>query len=105
MGEKAIAKVQNDVAISTDSSKLEGKIVSKIRPPTLSTNFNVGLPDYSSIAQAELIAITEAAEWLLGSLVKNESTVSIYSDSQAATYHTKGGIEMQKPFNQVLSKM
>lgn len=36
-----------------------------------SKNVNFRLPNYCSVFEAELIAFTENAEWLLGSLVPN----------------------------------
>lgn len=55
--------------IFTFDSKLAERVCFVIHSPTLSINFNLKLPDYCRDVQAELIAIIEAVEWLLGSLI------------------------------------
>lgn len=71
------------VTIYTDGSKLAGRVGGGIysENPRLNTSFR--LPDHCSVYQAEVIAIHEAANYLL----QNEAQyreISILSDSQAA---------------------
>lgn len=98
-----------EVAMFTEGVKLNEKVRCRIHSTTLTINFNLRLSDYCSFFQAELIEITKAAEWLVRSLVKNQSII-IYSESPAVirssqcNYCTSKEEEALETSSQVVAK-
>ena len=74
-----------DCNVYTDGSKLDGKVGSGVyilRDETEVYRHRVRIPDFSTVYQAELMAIRQAAEFL--QTVPGLTTIKIFVDSQAA---------------------
>ena len=67
----------------TDGSKLEGRVGGGVFCPELDLNISFRLPDYCSVFQAELAAVSEVPKWLMRNITTS-TTINIFTDSQAA---------------------
>lgn len=101
----------NGTLFYTDGSKLEGRVGSGVFSESPPLNLSFRLPEYCSVFQAEMVAINEAAKWVLQSgLESNE--ISILSDSQAvikslnSVYLTsKAAIQCREALNELATKV